>query len=78
VFGSGGNGPGDAYARHEHDYHKVLFCLRGSITFTMPVSGHEITLQPGDRMEIEPGTSHAAVIGVEGCECIEAADTSAR
>ena len=31
---SWGNGPGDRYARHEHDFHKLLFCLDGSIVST--------------------------------------------
>jgi quercetin dioxygenase-like cupin family protein len=26
-------GPGDRYGWHRHDYHKVLFCLSGSIVF---------------------------------------------
>ena len=28
-----GNAPGDTYAWHEHGYHKVLYCLAGSIVF---------------------------------------------
>ena len=29
-----GNAPGDTYGRHEHGYHKVLFCLSGSIVLS--------------------------------------------
>ena len=29
----GATDPDDRYARHEHEYHKVLFCLDGSIVF---------------------------------------------
>ena len=72
------SGPGDTYAAHEHAYRKVLYCLRGSITFTLSVTGQKITLQPGDRLEIEPRTLHAAGVGAEGCECIEAADSPER
>src|SRR6266566_4622057 len=30
------NGPGDSYAVHSHNYEKVLYCIRGSIRFTLP------------------------------------------
>lgn len=67
---SWGNGPGDAYGQHAHDYHKVLFCLRGSITFHL--DGGNVELGPGDRLDIEPGTTHAATVGPNGCTCVEA------
>jgi|GEM_PF-482762 len=51
------NGPGDVYASHSHAYHKVLFCLRGSITFRLEQAGEEIELHAGDRLDIEPGTA---------------------
>ncbi len=66
------NGPGDAYTEHSHPYHKVLYCLAGSITFILPRSGERIALAPGDRLDIEPGTPHAAVVGPAGVECAEA------
>jgi mannose-6-phosphate isomerase-like protein (cupin superfamily) len=66
------NGAGDAYAAHRHDYHKTLFCLRGSITFEGG-DGERWELRPGDRLDIAPGTTHAAVVGLEGVTCIEAA-----
>ena len=65
-----GNGPGDTYGRHSHDYHKVLFCLDGSITFHLPDDG--VPLTPGDRLDLDPGTEHAATVGPDGCSCIEA------
>jgi Cupin domain len=65
-----GNGPGDAYGRHAHAYHKVLFCLDGSITFHL--DGGDVTLEPGDRLDLEPGTEHGATVGPAGCSCIEA------
>lgn len=65
-----GNGPGDTYGTHRHDYHKMLFCLDGSITFHL--DGRDVTLQTGDRLDLEPGTDHAATVGPEGCSCIEA------
>jgi len=65
-----GNGPGDRYGRHEHGYHKVLFCLAGSIVFR--TDDGELELAAGDRLDLPPGTAHAATVGPDGCECVEA------
>lgn len=65
------NAPGDEYGWHEHDYHKVLFCLSGSIVFHTRTDG-DLELHPGDRLDIEPGTRHAATVGGVGVKCIEA------
>ena len=67
---SWGNGPGDRYDWHEHDHHKVLFCLGGSIVFH--TADGDIALQAGDRLDLSPGTKHAATVGPEGCRCVEA------
>ena len=67
---SWGNGPGDTYGWHLHDYHKVLFCLVGSIVFHTEDGDSEMTA--GDRLDLEPGTSHAGTVGPVGCECVEA------
>jgi quercetin dioxygenase-like cupin family protein len=66
-----GNAPGDTYGWHEHGYHKVLYCLSGSIVFHTRTDG-DLELHPGDRLEIEPGTAHAATVGDQGVECVEA------
>ncbi len=66
-----GNAPGDTYGWHEHEYHKVLYCLSGSIVFHTRTDG-DLELGPGDRLDIEPGTAHAATVGDEGVECVEA------
>ena len=65
-----GNGPGDAYGWHRHDSHKVLFCLEGSITFHL--RDGDVPLAAGDRLDLEPGTEHAATVGPKGCACVEA------
>ena len=65
-----GNGPGDTYGRHDHGYHKVLFCLSGSIVFH--TDDGDIELTGGDRLDLEPGTGHAATVGPDGCRCVEA------
>ena len=66
-----GNAPGDTYAWHSHGYTKVLYCVRGSIVFHT----HEgdFALEPGDRLEVDPGTEHAATVGEDGVLCLEAA-----
>jgi len=65
-----GNAPGDRYGSHNHDYHKVLFCLSGSIVFH--TDDGDVELSPGDRLDVEPRTDHAATVGPEGVRCIEA------
>jgi mannose-6-phosphate isomerase-like protein (cupin superfamily) len=69
-----GNGPDDRYGVHDHTFHKVLFCLSGSIVFHTDEGDIELTA--GDRLDLEPGTSHGATVGPEGCECVEASQDS--
>ena len=64
------NGPAETYGWHAHAYHKVLFCLEGSITFHTDAA--DVTLEAGDRLDLEPGTEHGATVGPAGCSCIEA------
>lgn len=65
-----GNAPGDRYGWHAHGYQKVLYCERGSIVFHTRDGDFE--LHPGDRLEIDPGTDHAATVGPDGVRCLEA------
>jgi mannose-6-phosphate isomerase-like protein (cupin superfamily) len=64
------NGPDARYGPHHHGFHKVLFCLSGSIVFHTDAG--DIELEAGGRLDIEPGTSHSATVGPEGCDCVEA------
>lgn len=64
------NRPGDRYEQHAHAYHKLLYCTRGSIDFILG-DGSALTLKPGDRMLLPAGTRHAALVGPEGCACVE-------
>ncbi len=64
------NGTGERYGAHTHDYHKVLFCVSGSITFN--VEGESVLMNPGDRLDLPAGKSHSAVVGPEGVVCMEA------
>jgi mannose-6-phosphate isomerase-like protein (cupin superfamily) len=63
------NAPGETYSRHSHSYHKVLFCLAGTIVFH--TNDGDIELHPGDRLDVEPGLEHAASVGPQGVECVE-------
>lgn len=65
------NGPGVRYGWHEHRYHKQLHCTAGSIVFHTRDGDHE--LAPGDRLDLTPGTAHAATVGPHGVTCVEAA-----
>lgn len=64
------NGPGDRYAPHEHGYTKLLMCAAGSITFVL-ADGAEVELRPGDGFVLPAGTSHGALVGPDGCTCLE-------
>jgi quercetin dioxygenase-like cupin family protein len=64
------NGPGDRYASHTHSYGKVLYCVRGAITFE--VEGAALDLAAGDRLDLPAGMAHGAVVGPGGCTCLEA------
>ena len=65
------NAPGDTYGAHVHSYHKVIYVMRGSITFGLPEGDAEVTLHPGDRLDLPPGVLHNAVVGPEGVVCLE-------
>lgn len=70
---SWGNGPGDRYSVHTHATHKVLYCLQGSITFTLGGPGaRSVTLHQGDRLDLPAGTAHGAIVGPQGVTCLEA------
>lgn len=64
------NAPGDTYGWHAHAYHKVLYCLSGGIVFHTREG--DVSLSPGDRLDVEAGTEHAATVGPAGVECMEA------
>ena len=65
-----GNEPGYEYGWHSHDYHKVLYCVSGSIVFHTEDGDFE--LESGDRLDVEPGTGHSATVGQDGVRCMEA------
>lgn len=66
------NGPFDEYSPHVHPYDKVLYVLRGSITWVLPETGQEIVTNKGDRLDLPRGTVHGARVGKDGVACFEA------
>jgi uncharacterized protein YjlB len=68
------NGPFDVYAAHSHTYNKVIYVAEGSITFGLPELGRELSLHPGDRLDLPAGTVHDATVGAQGVVCLEAHD----
>lgn len=65
------NGPDVVYDWHDHTYHKRLYCTSGGVVFHTDEGDFE--LHPGDRLDVDPGTSHGATVGPEGVTCVEAA-----
>jgi quercetin dioxygenase-like cupin family protein len=65
------NGPRDAYAPHEHGFTKLLVCADGSITFYVGRERAPAQLGPGDGFELPPRTVHSALVGADGCTCVE-------
>jgi len=65
------NGPGDAYAVHDHPYDKVIVVEAGSIRFGLPATALAIDLTAGDRLELPAGTAHDALVGPHGVRCLE-------
>src|SRR5512147_600885 len=66
------NGPHDVYAAHSHGYDKVIYVVKGCITFGLPQLGQQILLKAGDRLDLPAGTVHDAVVGSQGVVCLEA------
>ena len=65
------NGPADRYAAHEHATTKLLVCAEGSITFLVGPDQTPVELRAGDGFVLPAGTRHAAVVGPQGCTCLE-------
>jgi quercetin dioxygenase-like cupin family protein len=67
-----GNDPGDSYAAHSHSYNKVIYVVRGEITFGLPDQATQVVLEAGDRLFLPMGTRHSAMVGPSGVYCLEA------
>ena len=66
------NGPFDTYSAHSHSYNKVIYVVRGNITFGLPELGQQLTLKAGDRLDLPAGIVHDAHVGAQGVVCLEA------
>ena len=66
------NSSGDVYSTHSHIFNKVIYVVKGSITFGLPDTGDQILLHAGDRLDLPAGVSHNAVVGNKGVVCLEA------
>jgi quercetin dioxygenase-like cupin family protein len=66
------NGPHDVYSPHSHSYAKVIYVVRGSITFGLPELGQQLTLHAGDRLDLPANIIHDAIVGAQGVVCLEA------
>lgn len=71
-FYAWGNAPHDLYPPHAHTYHKVIYVVRGSITFGLPEEDREVMLSAGDRLDLPAHVIHNATVGSEGVMCLEA------
>lgn len=65
------NGPGDRYGAHEHGFTKLLVCAEGTITFLVGETGAPVELVAGEGLVLPAGTRHGAVVGPDGCTCLE-------
>ena len=65
------NAAGDRYTAHDHGFTKLLICAEGSITFLIGPDEVAVELHAGDGIIMPAGTAHAAVVGPEGCTCLE-------
>lgn len=65
------NRPFDIYSAHSHGYDKVIYVVRGSITFGLPELNQSLTLKAGDRLDLPAGIVHNANVGSEGVVCLE-------
>ena len=66
------NGPHDLYSAHTHSYNKVVYVVKGSITFGLPELGKQLTLKAGDRLDLPANTNPDAIVGAQGVVCLEA------
>ena len=66
------NDPNDVYAGHTHGYHKVIYVVKGTITFDFPTRQQSVNLRAGDRLEVPAGMRHSALVGSDGVTCLEA------
>jgi uncharacterized cupin superfamily protein len=65
------NEPGTKYQAQAYNFEKVILIMRGSITYRLPETGEQVSLNPGDRLVLPAGLKHEAVVGPMGVVCLE-------
>jgi uncharacterized protein YjlB len=65
------NGPGVRYPVHVHATTKLLICAEGSITFLIGPDATPVELSAGHGLVLPARTPHAAIVGADGCTCLE-------
>lgn len=64
---------GDREPVHSHEFHKIVYCVEGSVWYSITDDrDRTIELEPGDRLDIDPGVRHAMMAGMDGATCLEA------
>lgn len=56
---------------HTHEFAKVIYVLRGRISYSMPESRQAIHLNAGDRVDLPAWVMHYVTAGPDGVDCIE-------
>lgn len=46
--------PGTVYPVHQHEMSEARWVVRGQLRIGLPERGEEITLAPGDRLDLDP------------------------
>ncbi len=62
--------PGFEFDWHAHPSDQLHYCLAGGITFHTEAG--DLTMSPGDRLDLPAGTRHAAIVGPDGITMLEA------
>ena len=65
------NGPHFRHAPRSYRCNKVVYCVQGLLTVIFPDIGQEITLYPGDRLDVARGIRYGQIVGAAGAECLE-------
>jgi quercetin dioxygenase-like cupin family protein len=63
--------PHDTYFAHKHNYHKVVYVVRGTVIFNLTVLKKKFVLIAGDRFDLPAGIVHSVEIGAEGALFLE-------
>jgi len=65
------NGPYDTYSPRKHHYLRIIYVVRGTIVFILPLLKLRLELMAGDRLELPAGIVHSVEIGAQGVTCVE-------